>query len=87
MEPDFSGFDPESLDLPEKSLTPVSSSNIAAVGYYKNEMTLIVAFMDGSIYSYEGVPWGEYLSLRRAYSKGSYHAENIRWVYPYEKIG
>lgn len=80
-------FDAEDLGLAEKSLTPVSSSNIAAVGYYRNEMILIVAFNDGSMYAYQGVPWGEYMALRRAESKGSYHAENIRWTYSYEKIG
>jgi KTSC domain len=68
-------------------LIPVSSSNLAAVGYDKNRHELTIAFLDGSIYLYSGVPEEEYIGLMTAYdSHGSYFVDNIRLVYSYERI-
>lgn len=70
---------------PDK-MNPVSSSHLAAVKYNRNEMILYVMFTDGSIWTYEGVDWGEYMGLLRADSKGVYFGENIRLSYAYERI-
>lgn len=68
------------------SLIPVSSSNLAAVGYNAERYELVIAFLDGSIYRYESVPPEEYRDLMRAESHGEYFVDNIRLIYPYERI-
>jgi len=40
--------------------TPVSSSNISAIGYDSDSEMLEVEFTNGAVYSYSGVPLGEY---------------------------
>lgn len=67
-------------------LIPVSSSNLAAVGYNAERYELVIAFLDGSIYRYESVPPEEYRDLMRAESHGEYFVDNIRLIYPYERI-
>lgn len=83
----------ESSDLEEISdelegiqLIPVQSSNLAAVGYNENRYILIVAFLDGSIYRYEGVPPEEFTGLLGADSHGEFFHDNIREIYAYERI-
>lgn len=63
------------------SLTPVASSNIKALGYDADTKTLSVQFHNGRVYSYTGVPQGEYDNLLNAGSIGSYFANNIKNVY------
>lgn len=58
------------------SMTPVSSSVIAAVGY--NGSTLRVAFHSGRVYDHPGVPYSLYVGLMSASSKGAYYNRNIR---------
>lgn len=67
------------------NMTPVSSSNIASIGYEKG--TLYVAFNRGGLYAYTGVPESVYHSLMSAASHGSYLAAHVKGVYPYTKIG
>lgn len=67
-------------------LIPVASSNLAAVGYNAERYELVIAFLDGSIYRYESVPPEEYRDLMRADSHGEYFVDNIRLIYPYERI-
>ncbi len=68
-------------------LIPVSSSNLAAVGYDPQRLELTIAFLDGLVYRYYGVPEQEYLDLMNAYdSHGEYFYDNIRMIYPYERI-
>ena len=66
------------------SLTPVISSNLAAVGYGGG--ILMVAFRSGSIYVYFGVPWSLYDGLMSAASHGSFFHRYIRTTYPYQQI-
>jgi hypothetical protein len=66
--------------------TPVDSSNLAAVGYDKKQHILFISFLDGSIYSYDGVPPEEVTGLMKADSHGEYFYDNIRLVYPYERL-
>ncbi len=66
-------------------MIPVSSSNLAAVGYENG--ILHVRFNSGALYQYTGVPASIYQNLMNAASHGSYFAAHIRNVYPYRRIG
>jgi hypothetical protein len=66
--------------------TPVSSSNVASVGYDPNTMTLEVEFIDGSVYQYFDVPETVYQELMRASSIGHFMHANIRNNYRYTKV-
>jgi hypothetical protein len=52
--------------------TPVSSSNLASVGYDASTQVLEVEFNDRSIYQYFGVPSEVYEGLMSASSHGQY---------------
>lgn len=67
------------------NMTPVSSSNIASIGYEAG--TLYVTFNRGGLYAYSGVPQSVYQGLMSASSHGSYLAAHVKGVYPYRKIG
>lgn len=66
--------------------TPVSSSNISAIGYDPDNEVLEVEFTNGAVYSYSGVPLGEYEGIMNADSKGKYLHANIKGIYPYMKL-
>jgi hypothetical protein len=66
------------------AMTPVQSSNLAAVGYGGGVLT--IAFLSGSIYEYYHVPYSEYVGLMQAGSHGKYFHANIRNSYSYRKI-
>lgn len=66
------------------SMTPVISSNLAAVGYGGG--ILMVAFRSGSVYAYWGVPWSLYVGLMHASSHGSFFHRHIRTSFPYQRI-
>lgn len=66
-------------------MQPVSSSNIAAVGYDAENQTVYVQFLNGSTYAYKGVPEHEFENLLTAPSVGSYLNRNFKNVYPYER--
>jgi hypothetical protein len=72
--------------MPIPEMHPVSSSNVAAVGYDADNQTVYVQFLDGSTYTYKGVTEQEYENLRTASSVGSYLNRNYKNVYPYERI-
>ena len=65
---------------------PVTSSNIASVGYDASSKTLEVEFHSGSLYEYFGVPKEIYDGLMKAESHGSYFHRHIRDKYRYRKI-
>ena len=52
--------------------TPVSSSNLASVGYDSSSRTLEVEFLNGTIYQYANVPTDRHVGLLKASSKGDY---------------
>lgn len=62
-------------DIP---LTPVTSSNIAAIGYDKDSKTLAVQFKNGALWHYSGVSEAAHKSLMDAPSKGSYFAAQVK---------
>jgi len=70
-------------------LVPVSSSNLAAIGYDPTAAELQVQFQTGAIYAYHNVPPEVYDGLVNASSKGTYFAEMIRsvpWAYTPTRI-
>lgn len=64
---------------------PVSSSDIASIGY--DNGTLYIAFISGGVYSYTGVPESIFQNLMSAGSHGKYFHANIKNNYPYSRIG
>lgn len=65
---------------------PVSSSNIASIGYDEASSTLEIEFLNHSIYQYFDVPQHIYQELMNADSRGQYLAQNIKGVYRYSKV-
>ena len=72
--------------MSEPVMTPVSSSNVAAVGYDDKNEIVYVQFLSGSTYTYQGVPQHEFEALRDAPSVGSYLNAHYKGVYPYVRI-
>ncbi|MGE3646618.1 MAG: KTSC domain-containing protein [Beijerinckiaceae bacterium] len=66
---------------------PVSSSNIASIGYDPGSETLEIEFTNGSIYRYFNVPSGLHEQLMAAPSKGQFLNTYIRNAYPYSRVG
>ncbi|WP_457174099.1 KTSC domain-containing protein [Pantoea agglomerans] len=66
---------------------PVSSSNLHSVGYDASVSILEIAFHNGGIYQYTGVPASIHQGLLSAPSKGQYFHLHIKNVYPYRKVG
>ncbi len=66
--------------------TPVSSSNLASVGYDASLATLEIAFNEGGVYEYLRVPEAVYRGLMAASSKGRYFDSMIKNAYSYRKI-
>ncbi len=66
---------------------PVSSSNLAEVGYDPQTQTLEIMFLTGAVYQYIGVPEAHHLGLLSASSKGTYLDQHIKKAgYPYARI-
>jgi hypothetical protein len=69
------------------NLVPVSSSNLSAVGYDPNTQILQVAFLNGGLYEYSGVPASVHTGLMTANSHGSYFNAHIKnGQYRYQKL-
>ena len=66
--------------------TPVSSSNIHAIGYDPDSCTLEIEFNNGSVYQYANVPQDEYDGLMSAASHGTYLHANIKNRYSCTKL-
>ncbi len=66
--------------------TPVSSSNVASVGYDQSTLTLEVEFNDGSVYQYFDVSDTVNQELMCAGSIGKFLHANIKNKYRYTKV-
>jgi len=66
---------------------PVSSSNVASIGYDADAQVLEVEFVNGGVYQYTNVPREAFDELQSAASKGSYFSQNIKNRYPYTRVG
>jgi hypothetical protein len=58
--------------------TPVSSSNLASVGYDPENMILEIEFQHGGVYQYLNVPESKYEGLMKADSHGKYFDAHIK---------
>ena len=65
---------------------PVSSSNLASVGYDAANSALEVEFRHGGLYQYFDVPAHEHEALMQASSHGEYFSAHIRNTYRYAKL-
>jgi KTSC domain len=66
---------------------PVSSSNLASVGYDEQSQTLEVEFAGGSVYQYYNVGKELFDQFMTAPSKGQFLSTYIRNAYPFSRIG
>lgn len=79
------------MDDSNVTYTPVSSSNVSAVGYDPAFRRLWVRFKSGDVYAYDGVPSHVYLDFLRAPSAGQYlwrvvRANGTDSLYAYSKV-
>ncbi|AZP49947.1 TPA: KTSC domain-containing protein [Yersinia enterocolitica] len=66
--------------------TPVTSTDICAIGYDADTQTLEIEFNTGSVYDYSDVPQGEYDAFIGSDSKGKYFHANIKNRYSFVKL-
>ncbi len=65
---------------------PVTSSQIASVGYDARREELEIEFHSGGIYRYYRVPEKVYNDLMQAESKGKFFNSQIKGSYEFKKI-
>jgi len=65
---------------------PVTSSNIASIGFDEDSSTLEIEFHSGAVYQYFDVPFAVYDGLIEADSQGQYLAQHIKGQYRYVKV-
>ncbi|MDR0982713.1 MAG: KTSC domain-containing protein [Culturomica sp.] len=70
----------------EIEMYPVISSNVSNVGYDSQNETVLVRFLNNSLYAYKGVNETIFEGLKTASSVGSYLNRNFKNVYPYERV-
>ncbi len=66
--------------------TPVTSSNVASVGYSRHLRALEIEFTRGAVYRFLEVPPSVYRGLIASDSKGHFIAENIRGKYRFIRV-
>lgn len=66
--------------------TPVTSSNIASIGYDEENAILEVEFNNGAVYQYFDVNENVFRELMGASSVGGYLAAHIKGFYRYSKV-
>ena len=65
---------------------PVTSSNIASIGYDQPSGVLEVEFTSGDVYRYFNVPTHLYQQFLHASSHGEFLNEYIKFNYRYQKV-
>jgi hypothetical protein len=65
---------------------PVSSSDIASIGYDSTSSQLEIEFRKGGVYMYMNVQEAVYSQLMNSASKGSFFHQFIKEKYSYHKI-
>lgn len=66
--------------------TPVSSSNIASVGYDSGSSTLQIEFNNGKLYDYYSVPEEIYNEIINTGSPGGYFHSHIKNVFSFQEV-
>lgn len=67
-------------------MTPVKSSNVAAVGYDEDARALLVEFHSGGTYAYDGADKTAYHDMLAASSPGQYFQRWVKNQYPTRKL-
>jgi hypothetical protein len=75
---------PASAPLPTH--IALDSSSLQSVAYVPEAATLEIAFRNGSIYRYFGVPFSIYQALLEAGSKGRCFIATIRTSFRFERV-
>lgn len=65
---------------------PVTSSNVAEVGYNARDSILAVIFKSGSQYNYLDVPQEVFINMVNAPSVGKFHHAFIKHSYTYSRV-
>lgn len=73
------------IDNGDLTMNTVESSNLKHEAYWPDEQILVLTFPTGT-YAYQGLPPSHYNQFRKAKSKGSFFAREIRDLYPFIKI-
>ena len=66
---------------------PVSSSNVADIGYEPDTQVLEVGFLNGGVYQYFGVPPDVHEEFISAGSKGIFLNQRIKPFYAVTRVG
>ena len=66
--------------------TPVSSSNVASIGYDVASQTLEVEFNNGRVYQYLDVPQPVYEAFMQANSKGKFLNQHIKGSFRFVRM-
>ena len=72
--------------MTHSNLTPVSSSNLDALGYDDTDSTMYAQFKGGAVYAYQGVPKDIYELVLNANSVGRALNEHVKNVYNYVRV-
>ena len=65
---------------------PVTSSNIASIGYDENARILEIEFKSGAVYQYLDVPQEVYVELMGSESHGKYLAARVKGNYEFSRV-
>lgn len=63
----------------------VQSSNVEQIAHDDTSMTLVVKFLGGALYTYDGVGEQVFTTLKDSASVGAYLNQAIKGSYPYLK--
>lgn len=66
--------------------TPVSSTNVASVGYDPDTQTLEIEFTSGTVYQYFDVPQTVYEALMASDSAGGFVNSQLKGYYRYARV-
>jgi hypothetical protein len=66
---------------------PVSSTDIAQIGYEADSQILEVEFLSGGVYQYSNVPPNVFDEFMAASSKGRYFNAYVKERYPTTRVG
>jgi len=73
--------------MPQIQRQPVSSSDIASIGYDAAAETLEIEFKATGVYRYFSVPKNVAEDFQRTPSPGKFFLQHIKGKYAWEKIG
>jgi hypothetical protein len=66
--------------------TPVSSSDLASVGYDPTTRVMEIEFVRGAVYEYANIPPAVHAGLMAADSHGKYFNVHVKHSYAYRRL-